>query len=48
MASQYKTYNFSQMFQITQMRVSLAYVAVGLGKCNGAKASDVAIVVKWL
>ena len=36
------------MFQLTEIPVGATYVAVGLGKCNGAKASVVAIVVKWL
>ena len=36
------------MFQLTEIPVRATYVAVDLGKYNGAKASVVAIVVKWL
>ena len=46
MASQYKTHNFKQVLQLTEILGWVTYVAVGLGKCTGAKASVVAIVVK--
>ena len=36
------------MFQLTEIPVRVTYVAVGLGKCNGAKASVVAIEIEMV